>query len=113
MTVDLQIYYPNSRKEMNFIPITSPSTFNTYWKPLATQLKLEQVCLFAGGLRVQKDGIDSIVQELSTFADHLITMASSEIPPHIRDSMLSTLSRITSALADATTSSEDIDVWFG
>ena len=63
MSVALSISSPPD--ENKFVPIAFEDVFTNYWQPGCSELRLEWVPLFKGGIKIDQDLLPVVLEKLS------------------------------------------------
>jgi len=111
VSVDLQIFYPNSDRESDLVPITATHIFKALWQPVGDKLGLTLVPNLMGGLNIKKDDIPLLIDELDWFEGYIQNEAA-HIDSSSKINALSNIRRLITALKEAKDESGEVDLWF-
>ena len=107
MSVALLLTHKDDRRTM--LPVATEEVFERYWVPSSEQLGLEYVPLFQTGVRVTRDDLPLISQELDQLRAHFAAAYRDEVG----EGLLQRVDLLAGALAELQLARETPDIYIG
>lgn len=111
MSVSLMISNPiNEDEEYFHLPISTERVFEDHWMPIIAELDLKWARCFQGGIELEKEDIEEVLEELKKMQNWIITYKNNDRGKH----MLERLNNLNETLFDFLNNSrDDLKIYIG